>query len=286
MRFILVILCLYFLQGCAENKPILLSPPLQESEIAPINPSLVKPQRGFHPSLGVTAGITSKNLQGLIDYGYNSANFGVHGGLLYQSSLENKWSLGSFASLNTKGMYSLINLDPSVNTSEKLSSEDDDKFNKTFSAISSELLARCGISTKLSKVNISLYVDALGQYEQGSYFKYRKQINEIANYYNLSENELTYGYGFGGDISFGKTAEWDVGVAIEFHNFITKTQTYESHHIENGTYVVEKIQNGINIATLIPRALIYYDIENFRFSYSYSPLFTPNVQAVAITYRW
>lgn len=203
--------------GCASNKPILLDSPIHTQSAVTINPSLSVPEKGLHPYLGLTVG---NGHPALFDNGYIANYVGMNGGFLYQTSLERDWALGFFASAHTRGEYASVSFHPNRDSRKRMSAEQESAFQSKRNGYALEFGVKSGLLTKFQIGTFSLYAQGLAQYEGGDYFAFRQEADGTGNHYNLSTDNLTFGYGVGIDLSYGKTGDWDVGMIYEIQGFL------------------------------------------------------------------
>lgn len=264
--------------GCLSNRPILLDSPLHTHEGVTVNPSLSFPEKGFHPYIGSGIGANGKLIT---NGGYDASHLDLNLGLLYQSSLEKEWTLGYFSSLSGTMSYSKYTFLPNDDSKKKMSDSEEILFNDKKASFGLDVLARIGLLSKFKIGTFSFYAIGVGQYEDGPYYDYRKVLNEIGNYYNISTDKYSYGYGFGGDLSFGKINEWDTGLIIEVQNINTKTQSYKSDYVEKGSYIVELTDGGSDQIIKRVKTEYYLDIKKIRVSIN--PI---GDIAISFTYRF
>jgi hypothetical protein len=222
MKEIIIILVSIVLIGCTTNKPVLLDTPEHMQPNVALNPSLSIPDNGFHPYLGLSLGLEPDDLA---NNSYMYQYIGINGGMLYQSSIEKEISLAFFSSLNFDLNYSSFKMTPTGKTKERLSREDINVISKDSFAFSGELSLKSGPCIRLYPCVLSIYGIGAIQFEKGSYSELREEINTIAKYYNLETRSVSYGAGYGIDISFGKTRKGDGGVYIENRYFYLNPQS-------------------------------------------------------------
>jgi hypothetical protein len=273
MRLVVLSLILIAaLCGCVMNKPILLSSPMQSQASLVMNPSLSVPRKGLHPYVGASVGADK---EGLFDTSYSAVGVNAYSGLLYQTSLVEKRSIGFFASLGTKLGYSSYSFSPDSDSRDILTDEQERKLDQAkTTSVAGELGLRLGTICKLGGFAMAFYGIGFTQYEQGEYYSFRREIDCQGNYYNLSNRRTTNGYGFGLDFSGGKVGKLDIGTLFEFQNYYVKTQSYVSSYVDEGggdggvfsagEYVVKTEPGGESTYFSKENIGIYFDYESDR----------------------
>ncbi len=270
--------------GCASNKPILLDSPIHSQSAVTINPSLSVPEKGLHPYVGLTVG---NGHPAIFDSGYIANYVGLNGGLLYQTSLEKDWAIGYFAAAHARSEYASVTFHPNRDSRKKMTEAQESAFQSAQSAYAFELGLKTGLLTKFQIGTFSLYAQGLAQYEGGDYFEFRQEVDGIGNHYNLSTDNLTFGYGLGIDLSYGKKRDWDIGLIYEIQGFFSRTQSFDSDYIDFnegswGSYKVNTIEGGSDLQRLVLKTELYADVKHVRVSSAFSQ---ENL-TLSCTYKW
>jgi len=266
-----------FLVCCATNKPILLDSPLHNQCTPTINPSLSTPEGGPHPYIGVSGGLShdSSSTFLLDDASFTSKNIGLNAGLLFQPSLLADNAFGGFVALNARGVFSYCTISPNYELRNSLTSEEIQNLTAQKNSFSYEMAVRFGAIGKLKIVTLAMYANLFADFEKGDYYDYRKKIDGTGNFYNIANNELSYGFDLGGDFAIGKTGGFDFGLIYEFQTTYNKTQSYKSAVINYdsglfGDYQVFTVPGGIDTIIYQYKVEPYFDYRNVRVSCSFN----------------
>lgn len=281
--FLLFSLSLLIL-SCASNRPTLLVSPIQSKWQPTINPSSSIPQKGFHPSIGVSVG---NGEPAPFNNSYRYINFGLNGGLLYQTSLEKETSIGYFASANAFLDYSGISFNPDYDSRDKMSLEEEKLFSNKTDAFTSEICFRGGLIGKLPFGTLAFYGQGFAQYETGQYYVFRKKVDNIGNYYNLSTEQSTLGYGFGADLCLGQISDFNIGILYEINYVFMESESFESTYIDDyedlyGSYITKLSEDGKNFMLENNKIECYLEQDNTRVSLA----MTAYDSTISLTYRW
>jgi hypothetical protein len=273
--------------SCVTNRPVLLDSPQNMQTSAVVNPSLSIPTKGIHPYVGLSVGIKGKDLEN--ESSFSFVKVGLNGGVLYQTSLENEKTIAFFSSLNISMDYTSFTFYQRREQKALLSQELKDKLNEKPYSLSSEFALRSGFSLRVLPCVVSIYGIGLSIIEKGSYYDWRKEIDNIANYYNMNNIDHVFGYGFGGDIAFGKMNKTNVGFVFERHIYIVDPQSpkiiseMDNEDLESDVGIYNIKRQGIDrILLLKSNGGIYVDEQNMRVQL----LMIGGGASMNVFYRW
>jgi hypothetical protein len=251
MKKLLVLFIAILTIGCTTNRPVLLDTHEHVQPNAALNPSLSIPDKGLHPFAGISLGLKPDRID---NNSYDYEQIGISGGILYQTSIEREVSLAFFSSLNSDINYSYYEITPTIKNENRMSQDAKDKTNKDTYSISGEINLKCGPSFRFYPCVLSIYGIGTIQFEKGSFPQLRKKIDTISNYYNIETSDISYGAGYGIDISFGKIRETDVGAYIEQEYFYLNPQSEYSIFLDD--YLEDNYH--INIYSYKGKLLLHY----------------------------
>jgi hypothetical protein len=276
--------------GCMTNKAILLDAPAHFEGSPIINPSLSVTKGGFHPYMGISAG-TSHDSSPLStnNVAFESSNLGVHAGILYSPSLEERHDGGAFVSVGARGVYSLCKTDPRYSTDVVIDEETLNALTTNTSDISAEVIVRGGGIIRMSRVTLAGYMGVFGNYEGGEYRDFRSDVDGMGNCYNRSSRVWSFGSAIGIDLAFGAADKFAFGVVAEGRNYVMQSQTYEKEILAEDdddmyftSYTVITKEGGSQQLETLIKVEPYMDIQHMRVACAFSP----NNVTLSTTYRW
>jgi hypothetical protein len=277
--------------GCVMNNPLLLSSPTHYQIPTSITPCLSVPDPGFHPYLGLSAGMTNNTTSEIFfstdTRSFLSKNLSLDAGLLFQPDLRKDYAIGFLGALNANGMYSSCSIDWNGIDITELPQGEKDLMSEKSSDFTSEINARVGVVGKIKMITLAAYVCGFTDYETGEYYNYRKKIDGIEYFYNKSSKQVSCGYGLGFDLSLGEIDRYDFGINYEIRSLYARSQTYKSSEESHDTsgsaaYSVITADGGVEMTWDQMKIEPYVDYEHIRISCA---LNANNITFCA-TYRW
>jgi len=193
--------------------------------MVPVTPTLAVPGQGWHGEASVSAGQVQPSGNDSSDTPYGGPSLSLQGGALLQSGLVPDFTWGGFASAQGRVLLSNIEIGSGQAVGTLTPGQ-----RSTLSATSFDLVGdadlRIGLQAKFYVGTLTAYYHGVVQYETGPYFDYRRRIDGIGHYYNVSYDPLTVGAGPGADLSIGSAGKWSLGLTAEITDYRTQTQTY------------------------------------------------------------
>ncbi len=276
--------------ACMTNKAILLDAPAHLEGSPIINPSLSVTKGGIHPYIGLSAGnshdsspLSTNNIA------FESSNLGVHAGILYSPSLEERHDGGAFFSVGARGLYSVCKTDPRYSTDVVIDQETLNALTTNTSDISAEVIVRGGGIIRMSRVSLAGYMGVFGDYESGEYRDFRSDVDGVGNCYNRSSKLWSFGSAIGIDLAFGVADKFAFGVVAEGRNYIMRSQTYDKEIPAEDDddpyftrYTVITKEGGSPQTAMLLKVEPYMDIQHMRVACAFSS----NNVTLSTTYRW
>lgn len=286
---IIVIASIAF-SGCMTNKAVLLDAPAHFEGSPIINPSLSVTKGGIHPYIGISAGgshdsspLSTNNVA------FESSNLGVHAGILYSPSLEERHDGGAFFSVGARGVYSICKTDPRYNREVAISEDTLNALTTSATDLSAEVTVRGGGIIRMSRVTLAGYMGAFGDYESGDYRDFRSAVDGLGNCYNRSSRVWSFGSAIGIDFAFGVPDKFAFGFVAEGRTYIMQSESYEKEILaEDGddpyftSYTVITKEGGSPQSVTLFKLEPYMDMKHMRVACAFSP----NNVTLSTTYRW
>jgi hypothetical protein len=253
--------------GCASTGSSTNAIPVSSTSMSCVqasnNPALSVPQGGMHPVFGIE--YADKQISGGSGSVDRYQAISLNTGAMWQPSLENGDCIESFlsANLSVSAIASRVDIDRSTKQNLALAGIQADR---EFLDWKADCAINPGFLIKRDPFLALFFLQGIVKYEDGEASRFRHAADGRESLYNIVGNNLTFGFGFGGELQGGTVGKWDAGVAIKTSVLVNRTQSIAYADQNARIESAQSIPGGDFYRRPVFSFEPYIDYEKVRFS--------------------